>query len=332
MINRLLSFLCVSIFLVSCVSPKVFNELKDQQNSTKLESQAIKKENILLETENTELLDKIESSQALIDQLKKDTTEIGLNYRKILSSYNNLSNSYDLLSEKNSRIISKKVEESRRLLEELQIAKDDLQQKEDKLTNLQQSLTAQQKRLLITQSELESRELKVTELQSIINKKDSVLLALKERISAALLGFEGDGLTITQKNGKVYISLEEKLLFASGSWTIDTRGEEALSKLAKSLESQKDINVLIEGHTDNIPFGGRGQIKDNWDLSVVRATAIVRIITSNSNISMDRLTAAGRGEFVPIAENTTKEGRRANRRIEIILTPKLDDLYQLLEN
>ena len=332
MINRLLSFLCVSIFLVSCVSPKVFNELKDQQNSTKLESQAIKKENILLETENTELLDKIESSQALVDQLKKDTTEIGLNYRKILSSYNNLSNSYDLLSEKNSRIISKKVEESRRLLEELQIAKDDLQQKEDKLTNLQQSLTAQQKRLLITQSELESRELKVTELQSIINKKDSVLLALKERISAALLGFEGDGLTITQKNGKVYISLEEKLLFASGSWTIDTRGEEALSKLAKSLESQKDINVLIEGHTDNIPFGGRGQIKDNWDLSVVRATAIVRIITSNSNISMDRLTAAGRGEFVPIAENTTKEGRRANRRIEIILTPKLDDLYQLLEN
>ncbi|MGC6427993.1 MAG: OmpA family protein [Flavobacteriales bacterium] len=332
MINRLLSFLCVSIFLVSCVSPKVFNELKDQQNSTKLESQAIKKENILLETENTELLDKIESSQALVDQLKKDTTEIGLNYRKILSSYNDLSNSYDLLSEKNSRIISKKVEESRRLLEELQIAKDDLQQKEDKLTNLQQSLTAQQKRLLITQSELESRELKVTELQSIINKKDSVLLALKERISAALLGFEGDGLTITQKNGKVYISLEEKLLFASGSWTIDTRGEEALSKLAKSLESQKDINVLIEGHTDNIPFGGRGQIKDNWDLSVVRATAIVRIITSNSNISMDRLTAAGRGEFVPIAENTTKEGRRANRRIEIILTPKLDDLYQLLEN
>ena len=332
MINRLLSFLCVSIFLVSCVSPKVFNELKDQQNSTKLESQAIKKENILLETENTELLDKIESSQALVDQLKKDTTEIGLNYRKTLSSYNDLSNTYDLLSEKNSRIISKKVEESRRLLEELQIAKDDLQQKEDKLTNLQQSLTAQQKRLLITQSELESRELKVTELQSIINKKDSVLLALKERISAALLGFEGDGLTITQKNGKVYISLEEKLLFASGSWTIDTRGEEALSKLAKSLESQKDINVLIEGHTDNIPFGGRGQIKDNWDLSVVRATAIVRIITSNSNISMDRLTAAGRGEFVPIAENTTKEGRRANRRIEIILTPKLDDLYQLLEN
>ena len=332
MINRLLSFLCVSIFLVSCVSPKVFNELKDQQNSTKLESQAIKKENILLETENTELLDKIERSQAVVDQLKKDTTEIGLNYRKTLSSYNDLSNSYDLLSEKNSRIISKKVEESRRLLEELQIAKDDLQQKEDKLTNLQQSLTAQQKRLLKTQSELESRELKVTELQSIINKKDSVLLALKERISAALLGFEGDGLTITQKNGKVYISLEEKLLFASGSWTIDTRGEEALSKLAKSLESQKDINVLIEGHTDNIPFGGRGQIKDNWDLSVVRATAIVRIITSNSNISMDRLTAAGRGEFVPIAENTTKEGRRANRRIEIILTPKLDDLYQLLEN
>ena len=129
-----------------------------------------------------------------------------------------------MLSEKNSRIISKKLKKAEELLEELQIAKDDLQQKEDKLTNHNKVSPLNKKRLLITQSELESRELKVTELQSIINKKDSVLLALKERISAALLGFEGDGLTITQKNGKVYISLEEKLLFASGSWTIDTRG------------------------------------------------------------------------------------------------------------
>ena len=171
----------------------------------------------------------------------------------------------------------------------------------------------------------------MVELQSIINRKDSVLSALKDRISTALLGFEGDGLSITQKNGKVYISLDEQLLFASGSWQIDSRGVEALSKLSKALESQKDINVLIEGHTDSIPFGGRGQVKDNWDLSVVRATAIVRILTSSSAISPDRLTAAGRGEHYPIATNTTTEGRSANRRIEIILSPKLDDLYELLD-
>jgi chemotaxis protein MotB len=179
---------------------------------------------------------------------------------------------------------------------------------------------------------LQLREIKVIELEAVINRKDSVLLALKNRISSALLGFEGDGLTITQKNGKVYISLEEKLLFASGSWDVDKRGEEALSKLSAALESQIDINVLIEGHTDSIPFGGRGQIKDNWDLSVVRATAIVRIISSSSGIAQERLSAAGRGEFSPLASNATSEGRSANRRIEIILSPKLYDLYDLLEN
>ena len=197
---------------------------------------------------------------------------------------------------------------------------------------LEQNLSVKQKELLNTQNELIEREKKVMELQSIINRKDSLLSALKDRISSALLGFEGDGLTITQKNGKVYISLEEQLLFASGSWQVDSRGREALSKLSKALENQQDINVLIEGHTDSIPFGGRGQIKDNWDLSVVRATAIVRILTSSSSIDPERLTAAGKGEFVPIQSNSTSAGRSANRRIEIILTPKLYDLYELLED
>ena len=147
-----------------------------------------------------------------------------------------------------------------------------------------------------------------------------------------LLGFEGDGLTITQKNGKVYISLEEQLLFASGSWQIDSRGIEALSKLSIALENQKDINVLIEGHTDSIPYSGRGQIKDNWDLSVVRATAIVRSLTNSSTIDPERLTAAGKGEFFPIQNKNSISGRSANIRIELILTPKLYDLYELLDD
>ena len=185
--------------------------------------------------------------------------------------------------------------------------------------------------MLHTQEELQEREQKVVELEDVINRKDSLVNALKNRISSALLGFEGDGLTITQKNGKVYISLDEQLLFASGSWKVDERGVEALSKLSKALETQSDINVLIEGHTDSIPFGGRGQIKDNWDLSVVRATAIVRILSESSNISPSRLTAAGRGEYSPLTTNADKEGRSANRRIEIILSPKLDDLYKILD-
>jgi chemotaxis protein MotB len=327
----LLFFISISI-LSSCVTPKVYNELVAQEEQVKKNSQKIKKENISLHTENTELKAKLATTQNEISNLVADTTDLGTNIRKLRSKYNTLNQSYELLAQKNSNLMESKSRESKKLLEELQAAKDDLQQKEDRLNILEQDLSVQQQKLDKTQQELDDREQKVVELEGIINRKDSVLLALKNRISTALLGFEGDGLTITQKNGKVYISLEEQLLFASGSWTVDTRGQEALSKLAKSLESQKDINVLIEGHTDNIPFGGRGQIKDNWDLSVARATSIVKILTQNSSISEQSLTAAGRGEFMPIAENSTKEGRSANRRIEIILSPKLDDLYQLLDN
>ena len=268
-----------------------------------------------------------------LPQLISDsTTRAAKSSRQLQSMLDDLNEAYDLLTAKNSQMMSNKAEETKKLLKELQNTREELLKKEDELLTLEQNLSVKQKELLNTQNELIEREKKVMELQSIINRKDSLLSALKDRISSALLGFEGDGLTITQKNGKVYISLEEQLLFASGSWQVDARGREALSKLSKALENQQDINVLIEGHTDSIPFGGRGQIKDNWDLSVVRATAIVRILTSSSSIDPERLTAAGKGEFVPIQSNITSVGRSANRRIEIILTPKLYDLYELLED
>jgi chemotaxis protein MotB len=327
----LLFFISIAIFS-SCVTPKIYNELVAKEEQTEKNSKKIKSENISLNTENVELKDKLSRVEVFIKKLEKDTSDLGSELRKSRSKYNALNQSYELLAQKNSNMIESKSRESKKLLEKLQEAKDDLQLKEDRLNLLEQDLSVQQQKLDKTQQELDDRERKVVELEGIVNRKDSVLLALKNRISTALLGFEGDGLTITQKNGKVYISLEEQLLFASGSWTVDSRGQEALSKLAKSLESQKEINILIEGHTDNIAFGGRGQIKDNWDLSVARATSIVRILTENSSISEQRLTAAGRGEFMPIADNSTNDGRSANRRIEIILSPKLDDLYQLLDN
>ena len=166
-------------------------------------------------------------------------------------------------------------------------------------------------------------------IKTVFNGRFSDVL-LASFSGAGSLNFEGDGLTITQKNGKVYVSLEEKLLFSSGSWQIDERGQDALSKLSQALENQSGIDIMIEGHTDSIPFNGGGHIKDNWDLSVVRATSIVKILVESSNISENRLTAAGRGEFHPIESNLMESGRQANRRIEIILSPKLDELYNLI--
>ena len=332
MTYRILPILIIIATLSSCVSPKVVEEIKQQRQQTFKENQEIKKENSLLSTENIELEDKLSRLNSEIAQLISDSTSRAASCRLLKSQLDDLNEAYDLLTAKNSQMMSNKAEETKKLLEELQKTREELLKKEDELLTLEQNLSVKQKELLNTQNELVEREKKVMELQSIINKKDSLLSALKDRISSALLGFEGDGLTITQKNGKVYISLEEQLLFASGSWQVDARGREALSKLSKALENQQDINVLIEGHTDSIPFGGRGQIKDNWDLSVVRATAIVRILTSSSSIDPERLTAAGKGEFVPIQSNSTSAGRSANRRIEIILTPKLYDLYELLED
>ena len=332
MTGRIFYILIIIVIFSSCVSPKIVEEVKQQRQETFLENQQIKSENSIFSTENIELKDKLSRLNNEINNMIYDSTKRAKSYRQLKTQLEDLNEAYDLLIAKNTQMISNKAQETKKLLNELQSAREDLIYKEDELLGLEDNLSVKQKELLKVQNDLFEREQRVVELQYIINRKDSLLSSLKDKISSALLGFEGDGLTITQKNGKVYISLEEQLLFASGSWQIDSRGREALSKLSKSLENQKDIDVLIEGHTDSIPYAGRGQIKDNWDLSVVRATAIVRILSNSSTINPERLTAAGKGEFVPIQNNNTISGRSANRRIEIILTPKLYDLYELLDN
>ena len=328
---RILIFIFCLGFTTACVSPKIVEEMKTDHFELKSQNKFLKKENLQMSTQNTELNDQVSRLNKSVNQLVSDSTARSINLTQLKNAHYELSSAYDLLLDKNTQMIADKAKETKKLLKELQVTQEDLQKKEDELTELEENLNTKQKQLLRTKEELQARERKVVELENVISKKDSLVKALKNRISTALLGFEGDGLTITQKNGKVYISLDEQLLFASGSWKVDQRGQEALSKLSKALENQIDINVMIEGHTDSIPFGGRGQVKDNWDLSVVRATAIVRILTESSNISADRLTAAGRGEFNPVLTNSTREGRSANRRIEIILSPKLDDLYEILD-
>jgi chemotaxis protein MotB len=158
-----------------------------------------------------------------------------------------------------------------------------------------------------------------------------MVTALKKSISKALIGLEGEGLTIEKRNGKVYVSLEEDLLFASGRYVVNSGGVTALNKLATALSIQTDLEILVEGHTDDIPLSGKGLVKDNWDLSVMRATNVVKVLTKNPSLNPLQLTAAGRSKFVPISSNETKEGRSSNRRIEMILSPSLDDLFDLLE-
>ena len=161
--------------------------------------------------------------------------------------------------------------------------------------------------------------------------KEAAMKKLKDALSKSLKAFEGKGLTVNQRDGKVYVSMENKLLFESGSWAVGSEGKKAVVLVASVLAQNPDISVLIEGHTDNDKFAGAvGQIENNWDLSTKRATAIVNILSENKGVKKDNLTAAGRGEFAPLMSNDTPEGKAKNRRIEIILTPKLDEISKML--
>jgi len=266
-----------------------------------------------------------------ITALKNDSIQNGNALFVLQNKQDRLNTAYDLLVSQNSRQMSEKAKETKLLLEQLEESQTKLLKKEDDLNKLSATLSEKENELNNAQRILEERSARVNELEKIINQKDSLVTAIKNKVQKALTGLEGDGLTIEQRNGKIYISLEEDLLFASGKYVINQTGVAALNKLSGALASQKDIEILVEGHTDNVKGSGRGSIKDNWDLSVMRATSVVKTLLNNKGLDPLQLTAAGRGEHNPIATNETIEGRKINRRIELILSPNLDDLYDILE-
>jgi chemotaxis protein MotB len=241
------------------------------------------------------------------------------NYVSLQSNYDDLATAYKAMSAGSKK-------ESEAMLAQLQESQRKLDEKEKEVKLLMSDLERKS-------SDLEEKSAKLIELQSILDKKDADVQALKNKIKSALKSFEGSGLEVVVKNGKVYVSMEEKLLFESGRFSLDKKGEEALKELAKVIEADENINVMVEGHTDNVPFSAAStaQIRDNWDLSVMRATTIVKTILKYGNIEPSRLIASGRGEYVPLDTADTREARAKNRRTEIILTPKLDTLFEILE-
>lgn len=199
----------------------------------------------------------------------------------------------------------------------------DLLARQNRVNQLNQTLGT-------TEQDLAGKNARVAELQRILDEKDAATNALRKKVADALLGFNSQDLQVNVKNGKVYVSLSEQLLFKSGSTKVDPKGQEALKKLATVLQEQKDVNVVVEGHTDNVPMRPTGGIQDNWDLSALRATDIARLLTA-SGVEPSRITASGRSQYVPVAANDSPQDKARNRRTEIILTPKLDELFQILD-
>ncbi|MFI5151297.1 MAG: OmpA family protein [Bacteroidia bacterium] len=278
--------------------------------SCKTESPLMKKVDAFFQTKRYKrAVKQRDSLQLVCKNLQSDTTELGKALRGSKADYANLNTKYNQLGDQHKKLTSTSGMQLARLSAELD--------------NKSRELDIKEKRM-------QEQEQKLKEMQAIIARQDSVTNRLNAIVKNALLGFKPDELTVKVKNGKVYVSMSDKLLFKSGSATVEDKGQEALQKLAEVLNKNADIDIFIEGHTDNIPIKN-SKYADNWDLSVARATTIVRMLIDKNAVNPKRLTASGKGDNFPFASNDTAEGRAKNRRTEIILSPKLDELFDLLQ-
>ena len=293
--NRIITFALFILTMNSCVSTRIFNDLESRY--------ALLKNNY---TQQTKTIEKIKNDlDELNKKYKAQEKNLSLTHDSLRAkkqSLEKLKTSLELLKENSESALRVRISENEKLMERISERENQLA---DKIT-------------------------RVDDLERLISQQKELMQGLKEKLSNALLNYEGKGLSVEAREGKVYVSMENKLLFQSGSWDVETEGKSALASLGDVLSDNPDISILIEGHTDNVPFTGRGSIKGNWDLSTKRATSIVNILLENPEILPQNLTAAGRGEYLPIAPNSTREGRSANRRIEVILSPQLDKITQII--
>lgn len=316
--NRFFS-IAIILLAVSCVPIKKYKELEANYQKCQEERSDYKSKSIDYENQVKELNVKLEQLEASVEQLKADTTSMGVEMRSLNIECQKIRETNNVLEQKYANLVSSGSAETAKLINDLEKTRIELQQKEDRLNELEKELNTRERLL-------NEKEARITELEEIIKAKDEAVKLLKEKIAAALLGFADKGITVYEKNGRIYVSMEAQLLFASGKTEVNSEGKKALIDLAKVLEDQKDIDILVEGHTDTDPMNSNSHPKDNWELSVLRATAVVKIMLENSNMDPAKITAAGRSEFHPMDVND----KAKNRRIEIIITPDLTALFELI--
>lgn len=318
-------------FAAGCVPTQQFRDLDDRKNLLNEERDRLFAENEQLNVDNLEMKAKINSIETDLSGIREEQESVKAEYDRLTEEYNELDRRYKDLQQSQETLLTGHTRETRRLLNELQNTQEDLLAKEERLRELEENASQKMVDLERLRAELEDRNQRLVELERIMNDKDAQMRSLRDAITAALYGFEKEGLSVDIRNGMVYVSMEEKLLFQTGSIEVDPRGVQALNTMAAVLEDNPDIMITIEGHTDDVPVRSNASFADNWDLSVKRATSIVRILLGGSDIDPKRLIASGRGEYLPVDPSDSAGARQKNRRTEIILTPRLDELYRLLE-
>jgi len=307
--------------IAACVPLKKYQELEANYNKCVEDQNGYKTSSIDYENKVKELESQLDLMTANAEKNKTEITKLKEDYKNLQVEYDKQVELQTILEKKYSNLQSDGSEESSKLIRDLEGTRIELQRKEDRLNELEKELNAREK-------VLDEKEKRIKELEDIIATQQESTRLLKEKIAEALLGFKDKGLTVEERDGKIYVSMEAKLLFASGKTDVSSEGEKALIDLAKVLETQDDIEILVEGHTDSDPLKSANHPTDNWELSVLRATSCVKIMLDHSNMNPKTIIAGGRSEYHPVDVNDKSK----NRRIEIIITPNLKELMSLISN
>ncbi len=318
--------LILSALLPSCISYQKYEDVLAQRDQLQADYNQASDQLSDVNQRNDSLKARLQSVEEQLEEARANLQESRQRFEQLNQANQDLLERYSRMLEQNQKLLEATSEEKQELTTQLSSKQLELDQRERELREMAARLEKKEADLEALRQDLQEREARVQELEAAIAEKDAKLSALQEKISQALLGFSDTDLSVREENGKVYVSMSQNLLFPSGSKTINRAGKEAIDKLAEVLKANPDIAITVEGHTDS-----EGDAAYNWDLSVARATSVVKELTTDG-VDPKRITASGRGEFYPVASNETAAGRAQNRRTEIILSPRLDALYNIINN
>lgn len=321
--------LSLFVLMVACVPQRKYAELENQNTQLTRANDSLRYQLEVTSNENEAFQQEVEKLSAQVVKLQANLKETEGLYDKVRKSYEQLDENYQRLMKNIEMDRSKLDKELHQMQEDLNQKDAELTKREGELIKKELALENLKGELDQLRKDLEAREKKVEELQSAINAKDSAVAELKNKLTAALLPFKESGLTVTEKDGKVYVSMEAQLLFQSGKTEIDKKGKEAILKLCESLRELQDFEIMVEGHTDDVPIK-TSRFEDNWDLSVLRATSVVRLMIKEGKIDPTRIIPSGRSKYLPVGDNESAEARAKNRRIEIILSPDLGEVMNII--
>lgn len=330
--NKLIMFSFAAVLgLSACVPSRQYNDVVIARDKMQAENELLNNAIVAKDMEVAELNDLLEERADSLRRVTRDFKDLQASYDRLERTNRELREIESLLNTRIKEILAISTTENQQLNEELAQRINELAEKERLASERERALNKQQQNIDSLTQAIAAKERRISELETALNNMNEKLLVVRTSLEKALSGFNSSELTIKQDGGRIYINISEKLLFASGSTTVDAKGKDALEQVANVLKQQKDVSIKVEGHTDNVPLKSASFPKDNWDLSVLRATTIVKLLTKDYGLDPTMIEATGRGEFVPKVSNDDAAGRSLNRRTEIVIIPDIEEITNILK-